>query len=124
MIYRLIDLPSNVVGFNAQWTLSEKDFSEVLIPSVEACVGNKGQLNCLIIVNNSVEHFQISSLKGLKKLMKGKANCQRVAIVSESKSAKLFMNLLSNFFVGEFRVFTSEELEQAIEWAAKGQAIR
>jgi stage II sporulation SpoAA-like protein len=119
MIYRLIDLPSSVIGFKALWHLTEKDFEEVLIPSVQDHVGKTGKLNCLIILNNSVKHFRISALSGLKRLMHWKANWRRVAIVSESRTAKIFINLLSTLFTGEFRVFSLDELDQAIEWAAQ-----
>ena len=119
MIYRLIDLPSNVIGFNALWRITEKDFEEVLIPSVQDHVGKTGKLNCLIILNNSVKHFTISALSGLKHLINWKTNWRRVAIVSESASTKLFINLLSTLFTGEFRVFSLNEMDKAIEWASQ-----
>jgi len=121
MIYRLIDLPSSVIGFKALWHLTEKDFEEVLIPSVQDHVGKTGKLNCLIILNNSVKQFQISALSGFKNLMHSKTHWYRVAIVSESKSTKLLINLLSTLFTAEFRVFSLDALDQAITWAAQGR---
>jgi len=119
MIYRLIDLPSNVIGFNASWQLTEKDFEEVLIPSVEQHVGRSGKLNCLIVLNNSLKQFRISALSGFIHLMHWKTNWRRVALVSGSKTRKVFFNLLSALFTGEFRVFSMDEMEQAIEWASQ-----
>jgi hypothetical protein len=119
MIYRLIDLPASVVGFKALWHLTEKDFEEVLIPSVEDHAGKTGKLNCLIILNNSVKQFQVNALSGLKRFMSWKDKWRRVAIVSESKSTRLFINLLSTLFSGEFKVFSLEELDEAIHWASQ-----
>lgn len=119
MIYRLIDLPSNVIGFKALWRLTEKDFEEVLIPSVQDYVGKTSKLNCLIILNNSVKYFRISALKGIQHLIHWKSKWRRVAIVSESASTKLFVNILSRIFSGEFRVFSMNEVEEAIEWASR-----
>ena len=119
MIYRLIDLPANVVGFKALWHITEKDFEEVLIPTVQDHIRKTSELSCLIILNNSVEYFKISPLKGLKNLLHWKTNWRRVAIVSESKSTKFFLNFLSTFFTGEFRVFLSRDLDKAIEWASQ-----
>lgn len=122
MIYRLIDLPSNVIGFKAQWALSEKDFEEVLIPSVESHVVKTGKLNCLILLNSSVQHFRISLLNGFKHLMHWKLHWRRVAIVSESKSAKVFITLLGYVFGAELKVFTIEDMDKAIAWAAEESA--
>ena len=119
MIYRLIDLPSNVIGFKAQWHLTEKDFEEVLIPSVENHVVKTGKLNCLILLNSSVQHFRISLLNGLQHLMHWKSHWRRVAIVSESKSAKVFITLLSYLFGAELKVFSIDDMNKAIAWAAE-----
>ncbi|PBQ32859.1 hypothetical protein CNR22_14115 [Sphingobacteriaceae bacterium] len=122
MIYRLIDLPSNVIGFKALWDLTEKDFEEVMLPSVENHVGKTGKLNCLILLNSSVQHFRLSLLSGLKHLMQWKSHWRRVAIVSESKSAKLFVTLLSYLFATEVTIFSIDDMDKAIAWAAEESA--
>lgn len=113
-------MPSNVIGFKALWRVTEKDFEEVLIPSVKDHVQKTGKLNCLIVLNNSIRHFKISALKGIKHLMKWKSKWHRVAIVSESKGSKMLINFLSFLIAGEFKVFSHTQLSEAIEWASRG----
>lgn len=119
MIYRLIDLPPNVIGFKAQWQFTEKDFEEVMVPLVKESNSSTSKLNCLIVINNSIKHFQVSAFKSVKHLFKGKSQWRRVAIVSESRTAKLFINFISILINGEFKVFSHEKLDQAIHWASE-----
>ncbi len=119
MIYRLIDLPSNVIGFNALWDISEKDFDEVLVPSVEQHIVKTRKFNCLIIFSNPVRFFWVNTLKVFKRLMNWKAKCRRVAIVIESKTERFFINSLTRTFSNNFKVFSITEIEKAIAWAAQ-----
>jgi|GEM_PF-4638545 len=119
MIYRLIDLPSNVIGFKAQWDVSEKDLEEVFIPIVQEQVEKTGKLNCLIILNTSVKHLSRSILRSIKYFSGRKVRRRRIAILSESRSIRLLVKFLNALFKGEFRVFSITQLEKAIEWTSR-----
>jgi hypothetical protein len=120
MIYRLIDLPSNLIGFIAQWQVTEKDCEEVLLPSVHTHVRKTGHLSCLLVLKNFNENFKVFTLKNLKHLIQWKNEWRRIAIVVESKALK-FVVLLANLFTpGKFKVFSNTEMDKAIEWASEG----
>jgi len=120
MIYQIIDLPPNMIGFKASWEVTKRDFEEVVIPSVQKHVEKMGQLNYMLVINASIHNFTLyawlkDALIGLKQLTKWKRAC----IVSDSKAIKLFTQFFSFVLPGEFRGFSHNELKQAIEWTSE-----
>lgn len=115
MIYRLIDLPENIIGFKASWKVTERDCEEVLLPLVENHVEKTGDLNCLLVL----KHFKTSAFKSLKRLLKCRIKWRRVAVVAESGVTKNMINFMSMFFPGEIKGFSKNEMDQAIYWASE-----
>ncbi len=123
MIYQIIDLPPNMVGFRASWEVTQKDFDEVVIPCVQKHVEKMGQLNYLLVLNTSIKNFTIGAwfkdaIMGLKHLCKWK----RAAIVTDSTAIKYFTAIFSAVVPGEFRTYTHEQLKRAIDWVSGGAA--
>ncbi|MES2513537.1 MAG: STAS/SEC14 domain-containing protein [Bacteroidota bacterium] len=119
MIYRLIDLPSNLIGFIAQWQVTKKDCDEVLLPSVHTHVKKTGHLSCLLVLKHFNDSFKLFTLKNLKHLMQWKSQWRRIAIVVESKAIKMVVVIANLFVPGKFRVFSNTEMDKAIEWASE-----
>lgn len=123
MIYQIIDLPPNMVGFKASWEVTRQDFDEVVIPCVQKHVEKMGQLNYLLVLNTSIKNFTFGAwfkdvLMSLKHLCKWK----RAAIVTDSKAIKHFTSIFSFFMPGEFRAFTHEQMKEAVDWVSDGAA--
>lgn len=121
MIYRMIDLPSNIIGFRASWQVTEKDCDEVLSPSVENYVEKSGQLNCLLVLHDLNRNFKLSALRSLKRLKNWHNKLKRIAVVAESNRAKRLVKALNLILPCEFRGFSHEELNDAINWASQEQ---
>lgn len=120
MIYPLIDLPPNVVGFKVLWQLSDRDFEEVVNPSLRQHVQKAEQLNCLLVLNNSIKNFTLSTLRNFKHLVRWKG-CRRVAIVAESKISIFLIGVLNMLAPVELKAFPHEKLKDAIRWAANSE---
>lgn len=120
MIYQIIDLPRNIVGFNAAWEVTPKDFEEVVIPCVEKHVEKNGHLNYLLVMNPSIHNFScVSWLSDILKKIRYTCKWNRAAIVTDSKTLKYFTNLVTFFMVGEFMVFPHHQLKEAIHWVSE-----
>jgi len=119
MIYQIIDLPSNMVGFKASWEVTKEDFEEVVIPCVQKLVEKTGHLNYLLVLNTSVKNFTMGAwfkdaMMGIRNLSKWK----RAAIVTDSKAIHYFTTVFSFVMPGEFRTFTHDEMQAAIDWVS------
>ena len=121
MIYQILDLPPNMIGFKAAWKVTKKDFEEVVIPCVEKHVEKMGQINYMLVLKTSIKNFTFcawlkDALMGLKHITKWK----RAAIVSDSKFIKIFTKVFSWLVPGEFRTFPHKDIKAAINWVSKG----
>jgi hypothetical protein len=120
MIYRIIDLPSNVVGFKALWEVTPEDFDEVVIPCVKNCVEKMGQVNCLFVVNTSVKNYSFCSwFKDALVMLKKVSGWKRAAIVTDSGALQMLANIFSFFIPGECRGFDHSEAHRAIHWVCE-----
>lgn len=118
MIYRMIDLPANVIGFKASWQVTEKDCEEVLSPNVNNHVEKSGQLNCLIVLHDLNKNFKSSAMRSLNKLKSWHNKLKKVAVVGDANSAKKFLETVGEEAPYECKGFSHEELNEAISWAA------
>jgi hypothetical protein len=117
MMYRLIDLPENVIGFKAQWEIRERDCEEVLIPSVENFMQTASKFSCLLVLND-FHQFKSSAIRILNHLIEWKSKLKKIAIVYESKTERKIIKLLGLLSPIEIRGFHADETDEAINWAA------
>lgn len=120
MIYHLHNLPSNIVGFNAIGKISEKDFSEIVMPKVKSRIHKTEQLNYLLVHENTVKNFTVDAwmkeaLMGIKLLTKW----NRAAIVSDVEAIRNFTTFFSHLMPGEFKGFEHKDMLKAIDWVAE-----
>lgn len=121
MMYQILDLPPNMIGFKAVWKVTKKDFEEVVIPCVEKHVEKMGHINYMLVLKTSIKNFSFfawlkGALMGLKRLTKW----NRAAIVSDSKFVKIFTKIFGILIPGQFRTFPLKEINKAITWVSKG----
>lgn len=120
MIHYLHDLPSNIVGFKATGEITEKDFTETIIPKVNKLVEKTDTLNYLLVLETSLKNFTISAwikdaMMGIKHLTKW----NKVAIVSDIESIRNFTNFFSYLMPGEYKGFEHRDLQKAINWVSE-----
>jgi len=120
MIQHLQDLPSNIVGFKATGDITEKDFSETVMPKVKALIDKTDKLNYLLVLETSVKNFTLGAwmkdaMMGIKHLTKW----NRAGIVSDVDGIRSFTNFFSYLMPGEFKGFEHKDLQQAIDWVSE-----
>lgn len=120
MIKYLQNLPPNIVGFKATGEITEKDFTETVMPKVKELIDETDKLNYLLVLETSVKNFTIGAwmkdaIMGVKHLTKW----NRAAIVSDVEAIRNFTNIFSYLIPGEFKGFEHKDLQQAIEWVSE-----
>ena len=120
MITQIENLPSNIVGFKAIGEITEKDFTETVMPKVKPLIDKIDKLNYLLVLETSVKNFTIGAwmkdaMMGIKHLTKW----NKAAIVSDVEAIRNFTNFFSYLMPGEFKGFEHKELQQAIDWVSE-----
>lgn len=120
MIHHLENLPSNIVGFKATGEITQKDFTEIVMPKVKALIDETDKLNYLLVLETSLKNFTIGAwmkdaMMGIKHLTKW----NRAAIVSDVEAVRNFTNFFSYLMPGEFKGFEHSQLQEAIDWVSE-----
>ena len=121
MIVKIENVPDNMVGFQAMGEVTKDDFEKKVLPEVKALVERTGKLNYLMVIDTALQNFTAGAwfqdtLMGLKNI----ATWNRTAILSDSESLKSFTNIFSAIVPGEFRGFSTDQLEIAVVWVSEG----
>jgi len=120
MINKIENLPLNIVGFRVLETVDEKDFTETVMPEVEALISKINNLNYLLVLDTSITNFTFGvwikdALMGIKHLTKW----NRAAIVTDVNGIRNFTEFFSKVMPGEFRAFQHKDLQYAIDWTSE-----
>lgn len=120
MIQHLQHLPTNIVGFKATGEITEKDFTETVLPKVKALIEKTDKLNYLLVLETSLKNFTIGAwmkdaMMGIKHLTKW----NRAAIVSDVAAIRNFTDFFSYLMPGEFKGFEHKDLQHAIGWVSE-----
>lgn len=120
MIHHIKNLPKNMVGFKAKGEITEKDFTEMVMPKVKALIDKTDKLNYLLVLETPLKNFTIGAwikdvMMGIKHLTKW----NRAAIVSDIEVIRNFTNFFSHLMPGEFKGFEHKDLQKAIDWVSE-----
>jgi hypothetical protein len=120
MILYLRDLPKNIAGFKAVGEITEKDFTDTVMPKVKELIDETEKLNYLLILETTLNNFTIGAwmkdaMMGIKHLTKW----NRAAIVSDVEAIRNFTDFFSYLMPGEFKGFEHKEIQEAIDWVSE-----
>lgn len=109
-----------MVGCKAVGKVTQRDFTDTVMPKVKALIDETDKLNYLLVLETSLKNFTLGAwikdaLMGIKHLSKW----NRAAIVTDVKAIRSFTNFFSYLIPGEFKGFERRELQQAIDWVSK-----
>ena len=119
MIGILPGIPPNVAGFRASGEVTHEDYENVVFPEIRRHVEAFGHLNFVFYVDTSLKNFSAGAwLRDIWMGIKGFARWHRVAIISDVERIRRFTDAISHLLPGEYRGFTTDDLEEAIRWAS------
>lgn len=120
MIIEIANEGKKFIGFRAVDDVTANDFTNVVIPKVEAFVAKYDTLNYLLQIETELSNFTIGAwlqdaVLGVKVFTKW----NRAAIVTDTQGIKIFTELFSKIMIGEFKCFNHDELHNAINWVSE-----
>jgi hypothetical protein len=120
MISKIENLPANMVGFIATGDVTEKDFTDVVMPEVKNSIERTGKLNYMLVLDTALKNFTFGAwmkdaIMGIKHLTKW----NRAAIVTDVENIRRFTEVFSILMPGEYKCFVHKDMDKAIDWASE-----
>jgi hypothetical protein len=106
-----------IVGLRATGKLTDQDYQEVLIPSLEALINQHGKVRLLCYMDDEFSGVEAGAIwDDAKFFLPHKDDIEKMAIVGGPEWIKLIMKLFAPLMKGEVKVFSGEQLSKAWEW--------
>lgn len=119
MVVKIENVPDNMLGFQAMGDVTREEFEQKVIPEVNALIKRTGKLNYLMVLDTALQNFTAATwFQDALIELKNLTIWNRIAILSDSESLKSFTNVFSVITPGEFRGFSSDQLEAAVAWVS------
>jgi hypothetical protein len=110
------DLPTGIVGFEANGEVTADDYRQILDPLVEQATSGGAKVRALAVLGPVVGYKGGSMLEDAKLGLRNWSAWERIAIVSDDGRLREAIHLLGWMVPGEVRVFPSDGRNRAIAW--------
>jgi hypothetical protein len=109
--------PESVVGVTARGRVTRQDYTDVLIPAVEAALSRQGHVRCYYELSRDFTGFDAGALWEDAKIgIEHLSRWERVAVVSDTEWIRLAVNIFRFLMPGEVRVFAADQTAEARAW--------
>jgi hypothetical protein len=120
MIRLLGDMPAGVLGLEAVDDVEEVDYTDVLIPAVEAAIAEHGKVRIVYVLGPEFDEYEGEAVwQDLKLGVSHPAAFERIAVVTDARWAGPAIKIFSVLWPGQARAFPLAELDSATRWAAE-----
>lgn len=120
MIRLLDDMPPGVLGLEAIDDVEKKDYTDVLLPAVEAAVAEHGKVRLVYVLGPAFDDYESEAVwEDLKLGARHPTSFERIAVVTDARWAGSAIKVFSVLWPGQARAFPLAELESAKRWAAE-----
>jgi hypothetical protein len=120
MIRLLGDMPAGVLGLEAVDDVEEEDYTDVLIPAVEAAIAEHGKVRIVYVLGPEFDEYEGEAVwQDLKLGVSHPAAFERIAVVTDARWAGPAIKIFSVLWPGQARAFPLAELDSATRWAAE-----
>jgi hypothetical protein len=120
MLKVINNMPSNVLGIEADGEVTGADYETFLIPAIEEKLKANKKIRFLYYLGPGFTGFSLKAIiddagVGIKNL----SAWERVALVSDHQLINGFAKFFGHLLPGEVRVFSNAELNDAKKWIVK-----
>lgn len=117
MLEPLENLPDGVIGFRAVGTVEPDDYKNVLDPAVDAATDGA---RLVYVLDDDFDRYELGAyLEDAKLGMTHSLKIwKRVAIVTDHDWIKHSLALFAGLMPGKVKLFSPDELDAAVVWAA------
>jgi hypothetical protein len=120
MLKPISDLPSGVIGFAAEGTVTDEDYKTVLIPTVEKALEKGGKIRFLYVLGPDFKTYAPGAmwddtLFGARHYF----DFEKIACVTDHEIIAAMVRSFGILMPAAVRVFAANELEAAKAWLAE-----
>ncbi|ANO52695.1 SpoIIAA family protein [Woeseia oceani] len=120
MLTRIVELPDNVVGFQASGTVTARDYQTVLVPELEATLQRHNKVRLLYCLGSDFDGFSgAAAWEDAKVGLKHLARFERVAVVTNVDWIRNSVKAFGFALPGEVRIFANAGLQDAKAWVSE-----
>jgi hypothetical protein len=120
VIRLLDDMPPGVLGLEAIDDVERSDYTDVLVPAVEAAVAEHGKVRLVYVLGPAFDDYERDAVwEDLKLGARHPASFERIAVVTDARWAGPAIKVFSVLWPGHARAFPLADLESAKRWAAE-----
>lgn len=120
MLHLIDGLPEYVVGVEADGRVTSADYSEVLIPALDAALAGHPKVRILYVLHEDWPDYSAGAMWADTKVGLGHLRSwERIAIVSDGDWLRRSIDALGWAIPGEVKVFASGERRDAERWVAE-----
>jgi hypothetical protein len=106
-----------IIGVRTTGKLTDQDYQEVLIPSLEALINQHGKVRLLCYMDDEFTGVEAGAIwDDAKFFLPHKDDFEKMAIVGGPKWIELIMKLFAPLMKGDVKTFSGEQLSKAWEW--------
>jgi len=117
MVQILSESKGNILGIRATGRLTDQDYEEVLIPSLETIIKEHGMARLLCYMDENFSGLEMGAMwDDAKFFLKHKNDFEKMAIVGGRRWIEVMMELFAHFMPGDSKTFTGEQLQEAWDW--------
>ncbi len=117
MIRVLDGMPEGVLGFEASGKLTAEDYTKVLGPALEAAGAGPGKIRVLLDFSDEFDGMEGGAVwQDLKMGVRDLNGWERIALVTDHKWMREWLNIFSWAVPGEARAFPTSGRDTAIQW--------
>lgn len=119
MLTPIWGLPETVIGFEASGRVSNADYKERMIPSLEKAIAEKGKIRFLFVLGEGFEGYEPMAMWddtffGLKHIK----DFEKIAVVGDDEVYAGAIRMFASLLPYEIKVFSLAEREAAKDWIA------
>lgn len=113
-------LPDNVVALNAAGTITDEDYSGVLIPRTEKVIREKGKARILMRFGPDFKGYTTGAMWDDSRFgLSHWHDFEKLAVVSDVAWLRNTIAFFAPFIPAPVRIYSDAELEQAKGWIAE-----
>jgi len=120
-VIKLMDnLPENVIGFEAVGEVDAGDYKSTLDPAVDAALEKNDKLRLVYVLGDQFDKYSGGAMWEDTKLGIGHWGAwEKIAIVTDKDWADDAIKFLGWMVPGEIKVYETDDLDDATEWASE-----
>ncbi|WP_373999291.1 STAS/SEC14 domain-containing protein [Bdellovibrio bacteriovorus] len=120
MVELLENFPSYVVAYKASGIVDADEYEKIVMKRVDEVAQKYDAINLIVRLETGMQNYTLNALLDYLKIsFKHIRRWNRMAIVSDQKTVRLFYDALSPLVPGKVQGFTLDDYDKAAAWVSE-----